>query len=72
MVIEVKIYCDANRASTIVQELRAQGLVIGRDFDWAYNQYKYDWFGGGEEQFSHTIFTFYREDLATMFSLKYL
>jgi len=56
----------------IVRELRDQGLVQGRDFDFAYNLP--DWGDGFsmlpfKEKF--TLFTFYTEKYATLFALKY-
>ena len=33
---------DANQVLTIVQELRTQGLVQGKDFDFAFHQSRWD------------------------------
>ena len=56
----------------IVRELRGQGMVQGRDFDFAYHQARYDVgsYDDGVEN-RKTIFTFYTEKYATLFTLKY-
>jgi hypothetical protein len=68
--IKIKIY---DRGPTeimeIVRELRSQGLVQGKDFDFAYNQSKWDEMIG--EIPRHTLFTFYNDKQATMFALKF-
>jgi hypothetical protein len=56
----------------IVRALRADGLVQGQDFDFAYNHARYDTDGWEPVQNRQTIFTFYNEEYATMFTLKYL
>ena len=53
----------------IVQELRAKGYVQGVDFDFAYHQSKWDDMIG--EIPRETIFTFYKDELATWFELLY-
>lgn len=61
---------DPNEIMEIVRELRSQGLVQGRDFDFAYQPSKYDSFSYvGEPRL--TIFTFYTEKYSTLFALKY-
>ena len=70
--ITVKIYEDSpNRVIDIVQALRAQGYVQGKDFDFSYRPAVYN--NDGYEQVSpkHTEFKFYTEKLATLFALKY-
>lgn len=62
---------DASETLEIVRELRSQGLVQGKDFDFAFNQAKYDNFGYEPEVERHTVFKFYNEKYATLFSLKY-
>lgn len=54
---------------TIVNDLRLRGLVQGKDFDFAFNQSRWDDMIG--EVPKHTIFTFYTEKHATLFALKY-
>jgi hypothetical protein len=54
----------------IVRELRANGLVQGVDFDFAYTQSRWDEMIG--EIPTYTVFTFYEEKYSTLFALKYL
>ena len=54
----------------IVRELRANGLVQGVDFDFAYTQSRWDEMIG--EIPTNTVFTFYEEKYSTLFALKYL
>jgi hypothetical protein len=53
----------------IVRELRLQGLLQGRDFDFAFNQSKWDDMIG--EIPRTTVFTFYTEKWSSWFILKY-
>ena len=53
----------------IVREIREYGLVQGKDFDFAYNQTKWDDMIG--EIPTHTVFTFYTEKYASFVALKY-
>jgi hypothetical protein len=53
----------------IVKELRSKGYVQGVDFDFAYYQSKWDNMIG--EIPRETIFTFYKDELATWFELLY-
>jgi len=53
----------------VVQELRDKGYVQGVDFDFAYHQSKWDDMIG--EIPRETIFTFYKDELATWFELLY-
>lgn len=54
----------------IVEELRQQGLVQGKDFDFSYSPPEYD-FQNDHIETRHTKFTFYSEKYATLFTLKY-
>lgn len=56
----------------IVRALRADGLVQGRDFDFAYQHARYDSDSWEAVHNRQTIFTFYKEEYATMFALRYL
>lgn len=56
----------------IVRELRQQGLVQGRDFDFEYHQAYWDYSNLDEAKGKHTVFTFYIEKYATLFTLKYV
>ena len=60
---------DPTEIMEIVRNLRTQGLVQGINFDFAYNQSKWDDMIG--EIPKHTIFTFYQDKDATLFALKY-
>jgi hypothetical protein len=55
----------------IVKELRLQGLIQGKDFDFAFHKATYtadSWTAVTPRQ---TVFTFYTEKHATLFALKY-
>jgi len=62
---------DPNDVLEIVRELRAQGLVQGTDFDFAYNKAQYDNFGYEPAVERHTVFSFHTEKYATLFALRY-
>lgn len=69
--IEVKIIDESPMQMLgLVAELREQGCVQKRDFDFAYYPTVYD-SDAGEITIRHTIFTFYDEKLASWFALKY-
>jgi glycogen synthase len=65
-----------NRSATevidIVRELRAQGLIQGHDFDFAFRQAVYTADSWTPVTPKQTIFTFHTEKYATLFALKYL
>ena len=71
--IEVKIIgILPGRAMEIVRELRSTGHVQGIDYDFEYHKPENnDWSAGEEYNERYTIFTFYKESLATWFALKY-
>lgn len=60
---------DPNEILDIVKELRASGMVQGKDFDFAFYQNRWDPMIGDVKGF--TNFTFYEEKLATWFALKW-
>ena len=60
---------DAVRVMEIVRELRVSGMTQGIDFDFAFNQSKWDNMIG--EIPKCCIFTFYTEKYATLFALRY-
>ena len=65
----INLYVDAARTMDIVRDLRKQGLVQGKDFDFAYNRTQYD-----QDNISvkpHAEFKFYIDKYATFFALKY-
>lgn len=70
--IEVKIIdTTASQAMEIAKELKDRGYVMGVDFDFSYHPPKYDYFSNDAVYNRHTIFTFYKEELASWFSLRY-
>jgi hypothetical protein len=72
-VIEIYImYKSPSDVLDIVRELRQLGLVQGRDFDFAYKPPQWDNFSGDEVYNKHTVFSFYTEELASWFALKYV
>lgn len=60
---------DPNQVMDIVRELRQQGLVQSKDFDFAYYQSRWDEMIG--EIPTSAVFSFYTEKYATMFAIKY-
>ena len=60
---------DPGSIIDIVKELRASGLVQGKDFDFAFYQTRWDPMIGDVKGFTH--FIFYKEQLATLFALRY-
>ena len=60
---------DPNQVIDIVHVLKEQGYMQGQDFDFAYNQSRWDEMIG--EIPRHTDFVFYNDQLATWFQLKY-
>ena len=65
------LHKDANQTMDIVRELRAQGLVQGHDFDFAFSHAKYNNDGWEAVTPRQAVFTFYSEKYATLFALKY-
>ena len=62
---------NASQIIDIVLEMRKQGYVQGRDFDFAYNPPRYDNFSYDPVMQGCTIFTFYEDALASWFAIKY-
>lgn len=64
-----------NDIMDIVKDLRKKGLVQGVDFDFKYKppefQSRIDWTQIDVYNTRCTVFTFYKEELATWFQLKY-
>ena len=70
--IEVKLIDKMpNEILDIVRELRNNGYIQGKDFDFEYHPPKYTDLTPDPEYNRHTIFTFYKEELSTWFSLRY-
>lgn len=55
----------------IVREMRATGMVQGKDFDFKYCPIQYNNDGWEVIAEKHTVFTFYDEKYATWFALKW-
>lgn len=55
----------------IVKDLRSNGLCQGKDFDFAYKPPIWDNFNGDVVYNRSTVFTFYTDELASWFALKY-
>lgn len=69
---EIKVIdLDAQRTMDIVRELRKQGLVQGRDFEFSYHQAKYDNDGWNAVENRHAKFRFADGKYATLFALRY-
>lgn len=72
MAIEVKVYnIKLPKVLEIVAELKASGLVIHQDFDFAYHPPSWDDFTYDETHRQHVVFKFYAERHATFFAIKY-
>ena len=70
--IEVKLLDkDVVEYLIIVRDLKEKGYVIGKDFDFAYHPPKFDNFSGDAVYNRSVVFTFYKEEIATWFTLKY-
>jgi hypothetical protein len=61
-----------SQSMEVVNELRSKGYVMGLDFDWEYHKPRFDDFGFEPVYNRYTVFTFYKEELATWFSLTYI
>jgi hypothetical protein len=62
---------NATQMLDVVHELKTIGLVVGVDFDFQYTPGSWDW-EAIKQIPRKTEFTFYNEEAATYFSLKYL
>lgn len=70
--IEVKVIdWMPNESMDVVRELRNKGYVQGIHFDFEYHPPKYTDLSHDPVYNRHTVFTFYKEELATWFSLTY-
>ncbi len=71
--IEVKLIDTMpNEVMDIVRQLKQRGYVQGTDFEWEYHKPEYNDWSGDAVYNRYTMFTFYKEELATWFSLRYL
>lgn len=62
---------DANETMDIVRELRAKGLVQGKDFDFKYQQRSFDFLSSEVEKPKGATFYFRAAKWATFFRIKY-
>lgn len=70
--IEVKVMdLMPNDVMELVKELRSLGYIQGKDFDFEYHRPKYNDWSGDAVYNRYTIFTFYKDELATWFELRY-
>jgi len=56
----------------MVTSMRDRGWVLNQDFSFAYHNATFDNDGDEAVTPKRTVFTFYREELATLFTLTYL
>jgi len=71
--IEIKLLDKMpNEVMDIVREIRKSGYVQGIDYDFEYHKPKYSETTYEAVYNRYTIFIFYKEELATWFSLRYL
>ncbi len=64
-------HLSPNATIDIIRDIREQGLVQGKDFEFSYHQSTWDSNSQEAVEAEHTIFKFYEEKWATWFSLKY-
>lgn len=67
------MHWDPERAISVVRELRQKGYKQNVDFDFKYFPPIFDSYAWDEEpkQEKHVVFTFYKDDIATWFVLRY-
>ena len=70
--IEVKLLdLNATEISNVVNDLKQRGYQLHVDFDFAYHPPKFDNFSGEAVYNKCVVFKFYKEEIATWFSLMY-
>lgn len=69
--IEVKVDFNLDRVLDLVRGLRKDGYTQGTHFDFRFVPRQDDNFSYTNIVDKHTVFTFYDEELAMMFALKY-
>lgn len=70
--IEVKLNVDTSTQVTeIVNELKNKGYILHADFDFMYRPPKYDDMNCQLLYTKHILFRFYKDELATWFTLAY-
>jgi hypothetical protein len=60
-----------NEIFEIVKSMRDNSMIQGRDFDFRYNQAKWDPYDYEAISPEHTVFMFYEEKYATWFQLRW-
>jgi len=60
-----------NEIMEIVRELRSKGYLQGIEFDFEYHKPVFNDWSGDNVYNRYTVFKFYKESLATWFTLKY-
>jgi len=60
-----------NEVMEIVRELRSKGYLQGIEFDFEYHKPVFNDWSGDNMYNRYTVFKFYKESLATWFTLKY-
>lgn len=68
---EFKIYRSLDKVLDIVYTLRSQGLKQGIDFDFTWVPENNYGFYNEESYRKHVVFTFYNDEQAMIFALKY-
>ncbi len=71
MAASVKLTMRADRTLELVKMLRAEGYVQGVDFDFAHEIPRWDYFSDEPVEKPYTKFTFYNDQVAFLFQLKY-
>jgi hypothetical protein len=61
----------ADQMLAIVKELKSQGLMLNKDFNFRYEPAQYDNDGWSQITGKQCVFTFTKEKYATLFILKY-
>lgn len=56
----------------VVRAMRTKGLIQGKDFDFSYHLGAHDYLNGSPPVDKHAVFSFYDDQLASWFTLKYL
>ena len=70
--IEVRVLNkSAAEIMLIIKEMANDGIVQGRDFDFAYHPARYESDGWTHASPKQTVFAFHTEHMATFFTLKY-
>lgn len=55
----------------IVREMKSKGYLLGVHFDFTYHPPVFDNYSGDAVYNRNVVFTFYKDELATWFSLRY-